>query len=115
MLISSLAVGGLNGCGPGSSATRVAPAYTNNFYQPERGYYHAPFRAWYPLPYNHQDPQTRQFYQGGMWAATPHVSITNISPVTAEISGASSAGTAGGSRILRSGFGSSSHSSSISS
>ena len=56
--------------------------YTNNFYVPGVGYYHAPFRAWYALPYNHFDTQNRRYFFGGQWGTSPHQSITNISPPT---------------------------------
>lgn len=48
------------------------------------GYYHAPFRAWYPQPYNLRDPQTGRYFQGGQWLETPHSSITNISSPSPE-------------------------------
>jgi len=82
VLIGGLSAGALTGCGP--EGVHRAPlsaqsVYTNNFYVPGVGYYHAPFRAWFALPYNHFDPRTRRYYYGGQWAATPHQSFTNIS------------------------------------
>lgn len=56
--------------------------YTNNFFVPGAGYYHAPFRQWFPLPYNHFDPQRQMFFYGGQWSAQPFASITNISSPT---------------------------------
>lgn len=53
--------------------------YTNNYHVAGVGYYHAPFRAWYPQPYNFFEPGRRQYFFGGQWAAEPHQSITNIS------------------------------------
>lgn len=58
--------------------------YTNDHYVPRLGYYHAPFRAWYAERYNHYDPATRLYFQGGQWLATPHSSITNLSSPTDE-------------------------------
>ena len=57
---------------------------TNNFFLPGTGYYHAPFRNWYALPYNHFDTQRQLFYYGGQWGAQPYLSITNISSPTPE-------------------------------
>jgi hypothetical protein len=59
--------------------------YTNNHYLPGVGYYHAPFRGWFAHPYNHFDPQSRRYFQGGQWAAKPHQSITNVSSPTSEM------------------------------
>jgi hypothetical protein len=53
--------------------------YTNNFFVPGAGYYHAPFRQWYPLPYNHFEPSNKMYFYGGQWGAQPFQSITNIS------------------------------------
>jgi hypothetical protein len=58
--------------------------YTNNFYVPGAGYYHAPFRGWYVLPYNHFDTQRNLFFYGGQWGAQPFESVTNISSPTPE-------------------------------
>ena len=106
MLIGGLSAGTLAGCGPSATQTPSSGAsdvYTNNHYLPGVGYYHAPFRAWYPLPYNHYDSRSQRYFQGGQWAATPHASITNISDPTAQ-----AAQKAQGQRtdIRRSGFGS---------
>ena len=84
MLIGGLTAGALTGCGPSGNKPPVTASsvYTNNYYLPGVGYYHAPYRAWYSLPYNHFDPRTQRYFQGGQWAPTPHQSITNISPPT---------------------------------
>ncbi|HEX7654421.1 MAG TPA: hypothetical protein VF607_13005 [Verrucomicrobiae bacterium] len=58
--------------------------YTNNLYLPGAGYYHAPFRQWFTLPYNYRDPQANLYFYGGQWGAQPYASITNISTPTAE-------------------------------
>ena len=85
MLIGGLSAGALTSCGPQSSQQASISAdnvYTNNFYVPGAGYYHAPFRAWYSFPYNHFDPQTRRYFYGGQWGEAPFQNITNISAPT---------------------------------
>ena len=87
VLLGGLSAGALAGCGPnagGPPAVSTDAVYTNNFRIPGAGYYHAPFRAWYPQPYNYFDPQTQRYYYGGQWALEPCQSITNISAPTAE-------------------------------
>jgi hypothetical protein len=82
VLIGSLSAAAVTGCGPGSGKPAPLSAenvYTNNFYVPGVGYYHAPFRAWFSLPYNHFDPQTQRYFYGGQWAQAACQSITNIS------------------------------------
>lgn len=39
-------------------------SYTNNYYDPARGYYHSTARSWFPYPYNHYVPG-QGFYSGG--------------------------------------------------
>jgi hypothetical protein len=88
VLIGGLSAGALTSCGPDGAPKAPLSAesvYTNNYYVAGVGYYHAPFRAWYALPYNHFDPQSRRFYYGGQWAATPHQSITNVSAPPPEV------------------------------
>ena len=88
MLLGGLSAGALAGCGPDANAPAPVTGdcvYTNNYYVPGAGYYHAPFRAWYSLPYNHFDPQNERYFYGGQWGAAPHQSITNISAPTAEV------------------------------
>lgn len=82
--MGGLSAGALAGCAqkPTLSADNV---YTNNFYVPGAGYYHAPFRAWYPLPYNDYSPENHQFFYGGQWGPGPFASITNLSSPTAEL------------------------------
>lgn len=85
MLIGGLSAGAVTSCGPDGqrSSAGAGNVYTNNYYVAGRGYYHAPFRNWYSLPYNHYDPQRQGYFQGGQWAAAPHQSITNLSePMT---------------------------------
>lgn len=82
-LIGGLSTAALAGCEqkPSVSAENV---YTNNYYVPGAGYYHAPFRNWYSLPYNHFDTQKNLYFYGGQWGARPFESITNISSPTPE-------------------------------
>jgi hypothetical protein len=83
ILIGGLSAGALAGCSPGGNAPISADnVYANDYYVPGVGYYHAPFRAWYPLPYNHFDPAKQQYFYGGQWAAAPLENITNISSPT---------------------------------
>ena len=78
----------VTGCGPESRQPPPLSAenvYTNNCFVPGVGYYHAPFRAWFALPYNHFDPQTQRYFYGGQWSETACQSITNISAPTAQV------------------------------
>ena len=81
VLIGGLSAGALSGCGPGGQSPPISAQnlYTNNYYVAGVGYYHAPFRAFYAMPYNFYEPQNQRYFFGGQWAATPHQSITNIS------------------------------------
>ena len=83
VMLGGLSAGVLTGCSQKPVIT-MAGVYTNNFYVPGVGYYHAPFRNWYALPYNHFDTQRQLFYYGGQWGAQPYLSITNISSPTPE-------------------------------
>jgi hypothetical protein len=44
--------------------------YQNNEFTPGVGYYHAPYHAWFPFPFNHHDP-SRGYFAGGLWQAAP--------------------------------------------
>ncbi|HEX9045562.1 MAG TPA: hypothetical protein VF988_00930 [Verrucomicrobiae bacterium] len=83
ILLGGLSATALTGCSQKPSVS-TENVYTNNFYVPGAGYYHAPFRAWYALPYNHFDAQKQLYYYGGQWGPRPFESITNISSPTAE-------------------------------
>ncbi len=80
-------VGGLSSAAltTGDSFAQVAGytlrgnAFTNDHYLPNAGYYHAPYRAWFPHRYNHFDPQRKQYFHGGQWSDQSHQSFTNIS------------------------------------
>lgn len=56
--------------------------YTNDYHLPGAGYYHAPFREFYPQRYNHFDAGRKMYFYGGKWGPTPHRSIINISAPT---------------------------------
>jgi hypothetical protein len=78
ILLGGLSSAALTSCDP-KPAISAQNFYTNNFYVPGAGYYHAPFRNWYSLPYNHFDVQKQGYFYGGMWGPRPFESITNIS------------------------------------
>ncbi len=110
ILIGGLSAGTLAGCTSGDR--QKAPisddaVYTNNYYVAGVGYYHAPFRRWYSQPYNYFDPQTKRYFHGGQWGATPFENITNVSsPTPTEAALAEAQRT----DIVRGGFGSTSSS-----
>jgi hypothetical protein len=106
VLMGGLSAGALAGCGPSSPAIDNTSVFTNNHYVPGVGYYHAPFRAWYALPYNHYDARDSRYYWGGQWGASPHESVVNISSPTPD---AVRQVAAQRTDVRRSGFGSSSH------
>jgi hypothetical protein len=88
VLIGGFSAGALTACGPGGGGpppVTSASVYTNNHHLPGVGYYHAPYRAWYPFPYNQYDPRTERYYHGGQWAAAPHQSVTNLSAPPPEV------------------------------
>ena len=114
VLIGGLAAGASTGCGPAPdspAAVASANVYTNDHHVAGLGYYHAPFRAWYPEPYNRFDPQTGRYYAGGEWRTAPYASITNLSSPNSEAVMAAQAlqpARTGSTFIRRGGFGSSS-------
>jgi hypothetical protein len=69
----------LGGCSrrdeqPKSAAARDSQVVTNDTYIEGRGYYHAPFHAWYPFPYNFYSPGVG-YYRGGTYYAQPDLTI----------------------------------------
>ena len=112
VLVGSLTAGALSGCGPGKLPPAVTAdnVYTNNYYVQGVGYYHAPFRAFYQVPYNFYEPKSQKYFYGGQWATAPHLSITNISSPTPEVAQLAEAQRTDISRasVSRGGFGSSS-------
>ena len=108
VLLGGLSAGALTGCNQSQTPeVRADNVYTNNYFVPGVGYYHAPFRAWYAQPYNHFDPQQQQYFFGGQWAPAPHQSITNISSPTGA---AAQQAQAQRTDVRRGGFGSTSRS-----
>ena len=83
LLLGGLSAGALTGCNSRPSVN-VANVYTNDFFIPGAGYYHAPFRGWFAKPYNYYDPQNQLYFYGGQWGKLPFESITNLSNPTAE-------------------------------
>ena len=90
-------------------------AFTNDHYLSYAGYYHAPYRAWFPHRYNYFDPQQKKYFHGGLWSEQPHQSFTNIStPLPQAVNAAIAAQPkppVQSSTTHRSGFGSTSRSS----
>ena len=104
LLLGSLSAAALTGC-ERRPAVSTQNYYTNDFYIPGAGYYHAPFRSWYGLPYNYFDTQRQLYFAGGEWRAQPCQSITNVSsPLPEAVTLAQNTRT----DITRGGFGSSS-------
>ncbi len=101
VLAGGAAAGALAGC---ARPVRVSPesVYPNDFQVPGVGYYHAPFHAFYPLPYNSRDQVHGQYYYGGQWGPAPFQSIINVSSPTAE---AAAKAEAARTDISRGGFG----------
>lgn len=81
VLLGSLAAGALAAPAAGAAVPRITPQtwLPNDLHLPGVGYYHAPFQAFYPHPYNHFDPRRKQYFFGGTWADAPHGSIVNLS------------------------------------
>ena len=106
-LLGGLSAGAITGCAPVVGEPRISPesVYVNDYFVPGAGYYHAPFRAFYPQPYNYYDPRRKLYFYGGQWGATRHRSFINISapsPTAALLAESARAS------IERSGFGSTS-------
>ena len=122
VLSGTLATGAFVGCqqsydGTSAPAVSESASYTNNHYMPGVGYYHAPYRGWYPYPYNYYAAD-RGFFHGGNWTSEPHqspVTTSQPTPISAHaanvraspVPGRSSAGKSRS--ISRGGFGGSSH------
>ncbi len=112
MTTATLAV--WTGCGRRNPGAESAPitaenVYTNNQYTPGVGYYHAPFRSWFPVPFNHFDP-SRGYFRGGQWGATPESSAIAASrpePAAAQAAEQQRRASAAAQSTQRSGFGSS--------
>lgn len=55
---------------PATPPVSADQTYPNNYHLPGAGYYHAPYRAWFPHPYNYHDP-ARGYFAGGLWNLAP--------------------------------------------
>ncbi len=110
VLLGSVSLGALTGCAPDNTGMepRISPAsvYANNHYVGGAGYYHAPFQAFFPRPYNYYDAGLRQYFYGGHWGASPHRSVINVSAPTE--TAARMAEAARAATVQRGGFGSTS-------
>ncbi|MCM2274445.1 MAG: hypothetical protein NDI75_06625 [Candidatus Didemnitutus sp.] len=86
VLLGGLSVGAITACAPTQTVAepRISPesAYGNDHFIAGAGYYHAPFRGFYPRPYNQYDPVTRKYYYDGAWHDAPHESVINMSTPT---------------------------------
>ena len=70
------------------------------------GYYHAPFRAFYPMPYNYFEPKSGRYFYGGIWGESAFLNFTNVSSPTPEVAALAQAQRTDVQRdIQRSGFG----------
>ena len=73
---------GLSGCAreekllvePTPPVVNAEQSYPNNYFLPGAGYYHAPFHAWYPFPYNHY-VGNRGWYRGGSWRSSAQADL----------------------------------------
>ena len=109
VLLGGLTVGAI--AAAAAAEPRVTPEsyYTNDYTLPGVGFYHAPFRGFYQLPYNHYDAQRKMYFYGGRWEPEPHRSVVNISNPTPEAARAAESQRTdmrGAMVVPRSGFGS---------
>ncbi len=110
VLLGGLSAGAFSGCTPSNPPAEPllsGGVYTNDYHVAGVGYYHAPFRAWYPLPYNHYDPTRHMYFHGGQWSQAPHQSSTTVSSPSEEALQQARSNHSG---VRRNGFGSSSSS-----
>src|SRR6185436_14827190 len=98
LVISGALLAGCNSSDDLSQGWDDSRTYTNNTYRTGAGYYHAPYRGWYPVPYNHYDP-ARGYFHGGQYTAVPHESN-----VTASKPAAKPSSTRTSSHVRRGGF-----------
>ncbi len=110
LVLSAMAAGTI-GCRQSEPALRLSTenVYTNNHYVPGAGYYHAPYHAWFPFPYNAYMPG-RGYYHGGNYNTFPDErNVTASQPTVGAVSRAESQHTAA---VRRGGFGTSARSAS---
>lgn len=84
LVLLGLSAGTLAGCTEGKPRISEQAVYTNDYYVPGMGYYHAPFRNWFPYRYNYFDAKSQRYYYGGQWGSAPWLSVTNVSSPTAQ-------------------------------
>jgi len=104
LLLGGLCGGGLTGClrNKELASYQSEQVFANDFQVQGLGYYHAPYRGWYPYRYNYQDPNTKLYYHGGLWTRTPNESPINLSSPTPQALSAYDHAT----QVVRRGFGS---------
>lgn len=109
-------------------------AYPMNHFVPGAGYYHVPYHAWFPFPYNYYDGN-RGWYRGGQWRSAAEEDEQErrrfasgggggagarwfgssrplpdaVQRANAGAAAARPAGASGGSHVIRGGFGFSAH------
>lgn len=73
---------------PAPAPVSVDREYANNEYVPGVGYYHAPYHAWFPQPYNYYDPN-HGYFAGGLWQAVPWMlALSRSQPTGAAVASA---------------------------
>jgi hypothetical protein len=109
VLLGGASAGAFSGCSQPSIGRPVRISsqcvYVNDYFVPGAGYYHAPFRRFYPFAYNHFDPRLKMYFFGGQWGFSPFQSPINISSPTED---AAKLAEASRTDIVRGGFGSTS-------
>jgi len=109
VLLGGASAGAFSGCAQSGAARPVRISsecvYINDYFIPGAGYYHAPFRRFYPHRYNSYDSNLKMYYFGGQWGLYPFQSPINISSPTDE---AASLAEASRIDVVRGGFGSTS-------
>ncbi|MBI5772094.1 MAG: hypothetical protein HZA93_30250 [Verrucomicrobia bacterium] len=78
-------------------------SYPMNHFLPGAGYYHAPFGAWFPLPFNTHDP-ARGWFRGGQWRPTAQEDDAERKEVqrTSGFAPSNSSTTSSGTRVMSS-------------
>lgn len=75
---------------PDTPPVPVSPdrVYSNDDYVAGVGYYHAPYHAWFPHPFNYYDAG-RGYFAGGLWQPAPWpIPVTQSMPTTAAVAAA---------------------------
>jgi hypothetical protein len=90
--------------GDDSGGLSANNTYTNNQYVHGVGYYHAPYHAWFPIPFNTYQAG-RGYYHGGTWTPAPNTSAVMASRPSPQVAAQAQAAHRGA--VSRGGFGSS--------